>query len=165
MLESPSETVVRSLAEFAWGLPFDLAYLGRSGRSVGLAYLGHSILVDLACPCRSGHLELAYLDRSAHELAYLDCSARVELAYLDCSARVELAYLGRSARVDLAYLGRSGRSNEFQCFLALAHHSHHLAQVSELELCQWALTRERGTIWFSCSIALSLASGLFRVFS
>ena len=146
--------MVRSLAELAWGLPFDLAYLGRSGRSVGLAYLGHSILVDLACPCRSGHLELAYLDRSAHELAYLDCSARVELAYL-----------GRSARVDLAYLGRSGRSNEFQCFLALAHHSHHLAQVSELELCQWALTRERGTIWFSCSIALSLASGLFRVFS
>ena len=154
MLESPSETVVRSLAELAWGLPFDLAYLGRSGRSVGLAYLGHSILVDLACPCRSGHLELAYLDRSAHELAYLDCSARVELAYL-----------GRSARVDLAYLGRSGRSNEFQCFLALAHHSHHLAQVSELELCQWALTREHGTIWFSCSIALSLASVLFRVFS
>ena len=154
MLESPSETVVRSLAAFAWGLPFGLAYLGRSGRSVGLAYLGCSILVDLARPCRSGHLELAYLDRSAHELAYLDCSARVELAYL-----------GRSARVDLAYLGRSGRSNEFQCFLALAHHSHHLAQVSELELCQWALTRERGTIWFSCSIALSLASGLFRVFS
>ena len=144
MLESPSETVVRSLAEFAWGLPFDLAYLGRSGRSVGLAYLGRSILVNLARPCRSGHLELAYLD---------------------CSARVELAYLGRSARVELAYLGRSGRSNEFQCFLALAHHSHHLAQVLELELCQWALTREHGTIWFSCSIALSLALVLFRVFS
>jgi len=99
MLESPSETVVRSLAEFAWGLPFDLAYLGRSGRSVGLAYLGHSILVDLACPCRSGHLELAYLDRSAHELAYLDCSARVELAYLGRSARVDLAYLGRSIKL------------------------------------------------------------------
>ena len=133
MLESPSETVVRSLAEFAWGLPLDLAYFGRSGHSVGLTYLGRSVLVDLACPCRYGHLELVYLDCSAHEPVYLDCSAPVELAYL-----------GRSVLVDLAYLGRSGRSNGFQCFLALAHHSHHLTRVLEFELCQWALTRSMG---------------------